>query len=143
MNYIFETKNRKRYVFPTHRNDIVIDRKDASASEAMLVIIEPGKATHVHKHDTFEQIFYILEGNGVLTIGADKNAKKFDVKPTQVVRIPPGTLHTVRTKGRKKLRYLNINSFCPGGKAAEPTWESHVKVMCRENGYRFKDIVSG
>jgi mannose-6-phosphate isomerase-like protein (cupin superfamily) len=143
MNYIFETKNRKRYAFPTHANDIVIDRKDASVSEVVLVLVEPGKATHLHKHDDLEQIFYILEGNGVLTIGADTKKKEFPVQPTQVVRIPPGTLHTIRAKGKKTLRYIDVNCFCACGKGGETTWEKHVKVICRENGYLFKNVVSG
>jgi hypothetical protein len=35
MKYVFDTDNLKRYVFPTHINDIVVDRKDASTSEVL------------------------------------------------------------------------------------------------------------
>ena len=94
MKYVFETGNLKRYSFPTHINDLVIDRADAATSEVFVVIVGPGKATHLHRHDDIEQIFYVVEGEGALFIGPDK--KKFKMKPAQVVKIPPKTLHTVK-----------------------------------------------
>jgi mannose-6-phosphate isomerase-like protein (cupin superfamily) len=140
MRYVFDTKDCKRYRFPTHINDIVIDRKDSAASEVFVVIVEPGKAVHLHKHDDVEQIFYMVEGEGILTIGADK--KEYEVAPTQVVRIPPGTLHTVRPKGQKVVKYISIDCFCSPAKGGEPTWDEHVKGICREQGYRFEDVVA-
>jgi mannose-6-phosphate isomerase-like protein (cupin superfamily) len=139
--YVFDSVNAKRYKFPTHINDIVVDRADATTSEAFMVILEPGKATHVHKHDDVEQIFYILDGEGTLLIGADKQA--FPLKPTQVARIPPGTLHTVTVKGDKSMRYFCIDCFCADNtsKSLEPTWEDHVKTICREQGYNF-DLIA-
>jgi mannose-6-phosphate isomerase-like protein (cupin superfamily) len=139
MKYVFETRNLKRYSFPTHINDLVIDRADAATSEAFVVIVEPGKATHVHRHDDVEQIFYIVEGEGTLFIGPDK--KKFSLKPAQVVKIPPKTLHTVKATGRKSLRYLCIDCFCPNRKNNEPTWEAHVRGICREQGYAFANVI--
>jgi mannose-6-phosphate isomerase-like protein (cupin superfamily) len=139
MKYVFDTVDRTRYTFPTHINDLVIDRAEAAASEVFVVIIEPGKATHLHRHDDVEQVFYILKGKGVLYIGRDK--KKFLVKPAQVVKIPPKTLHTVRAQGKKALRYLCIDCFCPHRRNNEPTWEAHVRGICREQGYDFADVI--
>jgi mannose-6-phosphate isomerase-like protein (cupin superfamily) len=140
MKYVFDTAGRRRYAFPTHINDLVIDRADATTSEVFMVIIEPGKATHLHKHDDVEQIFYIIEGNGVLIAGPDK--KEYSVRPAQVVKIPPSTLHTIRTKGKKALRYICVDCFCRNRKSSEPTWEAHVKGICRRQGYAFKDVAS-
>jgi mannose-6-phosphate isomerase-like protein (cupin superfamily) len=139
MKYVFDTSDCKRYAFPTHINDLVIDRADAATSEVFVVIIEPGKATHVHKHDDVEQIFYVVQGNGVLVIGP--NGTEHPIKPAHVVKIPPATLHSVRTKGKKPLRYICIDCFCPNRKNFEPTWDAHVKTLCREQGYDFKDVV--
>jgi mannose-6-phosphate isomerase-like protein (cupin superfamily) len=139
MKYVFNTTVCKRYAFPTHSNDLVVDRADAATSEVFIVIVEPGKATHLHMHNDVEQIFYIIEGEGMLAVGPDK--KRFTVKPSQVVKIPPKTLHTVSAKGKKALRYICIDCFCGDKKADEPTWEAHVHAICREQGYAFKDII--
>jgi mannose-6-phosphate isomerase-like protein (cupin superfamily) len=139
MKYVFDTINRMRYTFPTHINDLMIDRADAKTSEVFIVIVKPGKATHLHRHDDVEQIFYIVDGEGALFIGPQK--KKFNVKPAQVVKIPPKTLHTVRAKGKKALRYICIDCFCPNRKNNEPTWTSHVHEICREQGYNFEDVI--
>jgi mannose-6-phosphate isomerase-like protein (cupin superfamily) len=140
MRYVFDTKYCKRYRFPTHINDLVIDRKDCAVSEVIMVIVEPGRAVHQHKHDDMEQIFYIVEGEGVLTVGARK--RRYAIKPTQVVRIPLGTLHTVRPIGRKAVKYISIDCLLSPKKECEPTWEKHVRAVCHEHGYRFKDVIA-
>jgi mannose-6-phosphate isomerase-like protein (cupin superfamily) len=139
MKYVFDTIDCKRYAFPTHINDLVVDRADAVSSEAFVVIVEPGKATHVHKHNDVEQIFYIIKGKGILTVGDDK--KEYQVKPAQVVKIPPGTLHSVRSRGKIPLKYLSIDCFCSPAKD-ESTWDDHVRTVCREQGYDYAAVVS-
>ncbi len=37
MNYIFSTTCTKRYRFPTHTNELVMDRSDATGSEVFIV----------------------------------------------------------------------------------------------------------
>jgi mannose-6-phosphate isomerase-like protein (cupin superfamily) len=138
MKYVFDTSDNKRYAFPTHINDLVIDRAAASTSEVFVVIVEPGKATHTHKHVDTEQIFYIVQGTGAVVIGRGK--KEYPIRPGQVVKIPPSTFHSVRTVGRKALRYICVDCFCPNRKKTEPTWEAHVKVLCRQQGYDFNDV---
>jgi len=59
--YVFETKNLKRYRFPTHTNDLVMDRSLAKTSEVIIVVLEPGEAPPLHKHDDTEQIFYLKD----------------------------------------------------------------------------------
>ena len=51
MKHVFSTKETIRYKFPTHINDLVMDRADASAAEVFIVIIENGMSTPLHKHD--------------------------------------------------------------------------------------------
>jgi mannose-6-phosphate isomerase-like protein (cupin superfamily) len=140
VKYVFDTDARRRYTFPTHINDLVIDRKDCAVSEVFVVTVDPGKAVHLHRHDDAEQIFYIVDGEGILTVGDDR--KEYEVKPSQVVRIPPRTLHSVRCAGQKPVRYISIDCFCSPDKGGEPTWEEHVKGICREQGYRFEDVIA-
>jgi mannose-6-phosphate isomerase-like protein (cupin superfamily) len=141
VNYVFDTTNRKQYRFPTHINELVVDRAECTMAEAFIVIVEPGKAVHRHAHATYEQLFYIIDGEGVLTIGPD--SEEYIVLPTQLVRIPVGTLHSMRPNGNQPLRYLSIDCF--GGKRddGEPIWEDHVKTICTEQGWDYAKVVDG
>jgi mannose-6-phosphate isomerase-like protein (cupin superfamily) len=138
MQFVFSTAKTKRYRFPTHSNDLVIDRADAETSEVFVVVLKPGEAPPLHQHDDTEQIFYLLEGKGVLRIGAAK--KKFSVKPGDVIRVPPKTLHSIQCTGRRPLRYLAIDCFLNGRPATEPTWDAHVKVLCRQQGWDYQQV---
>jgi len=137
--YIFDTQKLKRYRFPTHINDIIIDRVQSSNSEVFMVVIEPNQAPPFHKHDDTEQVFYVVEGAGVLTIGDKK--EQYKVKPGDVVRIPVSAYHSIRADKENTLRYLCVDCF--GGKpTAEPTWDDHVKVLCKTNGWNYSKVVS-
>ena len=133
MQYVFPTSTVKRYRFPTHINDLVVDRADARTSEVFIVVLKPGEAPPLHRHDDTEQIFYILAGQGVLRIGRKLN--KFPVRTGDVVRIPPRTLHSIQCIGKKPLRYLAVDCFTGGRPKKEPTWDSHVRILCREHGW--------
>jgi mannose-6-phosphate isomerase-like protein (cupin superfamily) len=136
--YVFNTSQTRKYRFPTHTNELVVDRADSAASEVFVVVLEPGEAPPMHKHDDTEQVFYITEGEGRLEIG--REAKPFDVKPGDVVRVPPSTLHRIHCVGSKPLRYIAVDCF-PGGRPThEPTWDSHVKVVCREQGWEYEKV---
>lgn len=139
MDYVFDTSSPKRYRFPTHINDLVMDRAEGAASEVFIVIIEPGKAPPLHIHDDTEQIFFVLEGSGRLEIG--KDGDEYAVKPGDVVRIPPSTWHAIHCESATPLRYVAIDCFPGGRPTAEPTWESHVQVVCAGMGWDFDEVV--
>jgi mannose-6-phosphate isomerase-like protein (cupin superfamily) len=132
MQYVFDTRRAVRFRFPTHVNDLVLDRADAAASEVFIVVLEPGEAPPLHVHHDTEQVFYVLEGAGLLQIG---DSERCAVAAGNVVRIPPGTHHRISCVGDTTLRYLSVDCF-PGGRPKdEPTWDSHVLTMCRTNGW--------
>lgn len=139
MPFVFPASKAKRYRFPTHINDLIVDRADAETSEVFMVVLNPGEAPPRHQHDDTEQIFYVLAGAGILSIGARR--KKFPVRPGDVVRIPPRTLHSIQCCGKKPLRYLAVDCFVGGRPKAEPTWDAHVRVMCRTNGWNYERVV--
>ncbi len=139
MNYVFSTQKTKRYRFPTHVNELVLDRSEAAASEVFIVELAPGEAPPPHRHDDMEQIFFILTGQGRLVIGEPGAA--FPVNPGDVVRIPPQTIHTVHCLGDAPLKYLAVDCFPAGRPQAEPTWDSHVQNVCRELGWDYQQIV--
>jgi len=138
LQYVFDIKKVKRYRFPTHINDLVIDRAQSSHSEVFMVVIEPDHAPPLHKHDDTEQVFYVIEGTGVLTIGDQK--EQYPVKPGDVVRIPVSTFHSIRANSKDTLRYLCIDCF-KEKPTAEPTWDDHVKTMCKNNGWDYNKVV--
>jgi mannose-6-phosphate isomerase-like protein (cupin superfamily) len=141
MKYVFSTKNLTRYTFPTHINDLVVDRSETDASEVFIVVIKPGEATPSHKHNDTEQIFYILEGEGVLEIGCNEATNHTEtVYSGEVVRIPSRTYHTIHCQGNNPLKYLVIDCFLGGKPKTEPTWDSHVKVLCEEQGWNFSQV---
>jgi mannose-6-phosphate isomerase-like protein (cupin superfamily) len=138
MRNVFPTKKLKRYEFPTHTNDLIYDRSAAECSEAFFVVLRPGQAPPRHKHDDTEQVFYILEGRGALTIGARDSRRS--VKPGDVVLVPPGTWHSIRAVGGP-MRYLAVDCFSGQRPKLEPTWDAHVRAMCRERGWSYREVV--
>jgi mannose-6-phosphate isomerase-like protein (cupin superfamily) len=137
--YVFNTAHVVRYRFPTHINDLVMDRAEAETSEAFLVVLQPGEAPPLHSHEDAEQIFFVQKGTGTLQIGGESR-QFFPVKPGDLVRIPPHTSHCIRCEGTEALIYLSIDCFLHGRPAAEPTWESHVRAMCTKNGWNFNEV---
>jgi mannose-6-phosphate isomerase-like protein (cupin superfamily) len=138
-NYVFPTTNLNRYRFPTHVNDLVMDRSEASFSEAFIVIIEPGKAPPLHCHQDTEQIFYVLEGSGVLTVGKDR-PREVPVGIGDVIRIPVGEWHSIKADPDSVLNYLAIDCFGGLRSEDEPTWDAHVRVLCREQGWDYDRV---
>jgi mannose-6-phosphate isomerase-like protein (cupin superfamily) len=140
--YVFDTSTVIRYRFPTHTNDLIMDRQAAAASEAFFVVLEPGEAPPVHVHEDAEQVFYILEGEGRMSLGRDEG-ESVDLHVGDFVRTPPGTYHAVRCTGPERLVYLSIDCFTAGPPASEPTWDSHVRTMCAEHGWDFDAVKLG
>jgi quercetin dioxygenase-like cupin family protein len=135
MKYVFNEITR--YRFPTHVNDLVMDRAEAETSEAFMVVLQPGEAPPLHKHDDTEQVFYIIEGAGTLQI---EEGNFFDVNAGDVVRIPPRTIHAIKCKDDTPLRYLSVDCFVNGRPKDEPTWDAHVQAVCKNFGWTFEDV---
>lgn len=139
--YVFNSADAIRYRFPTHVNDLVMDRAEAETSEVFIVVLEPGEAPPLHVHHDMEQIFYVLEGVGILRIG--DTPQDYTVKPGDLVRIPPHTFHKITCTGSQPLRYLSVDAFVGGRPQAEPSWDSHVRVLCKQFGWDFNDVRAG
>lgn len=131
--YVFRATQTTRYRFPTHVNELVMCRSQATASEVFIVVLAPGEAPPMHRHDDTEQVFYILEGRGRLEVGEAGSA--FEVAPGDVVRIPVGTDHRIHCLGDQALRYLAVDCFPGGRPSAEPTWDAHVDAVCWQQGW--------
>ncbi len=70
-----------------------------SLAEASL---EPGQATEAHHHRLSEEIYYLLEGEGLMDVDGEVRR----VGPGDAVLIPPGARHQITNDGGATLRFL-------------------------------------
>jgi quercetin dioxygenase-like cupin family protein len=139
MKYVFSTADITRYRFPTHVNELVMDRSESTVTEVFVVVLEPGEAPPLHVHPDTEQVFYVLDGKAELRIGPEA-AASFRVGPGDVVRIPPNTWHKIANDGDIPVRYVCVDAF-PGARPTdEPTWDDHVRGVCATQGWDFDSI---
>ncbi len=68
--------------------------------------VEPGFTSNEHKHETNEEIFYCLQGEGDLRV----NGKDIPMVPGDTLLIPPGNLHMVVNRGKEVFKLLAIVS---------------------------------
>ncbi len=67
-----------------------------------LVELAPSGEQRVHNHAP-EQVYFILEGSGVMTVGDDVQ----EVRPGDCIFIPSGARHGLRNPGTSVLRYFS------------------------------------
>ncbi len=98
-----------------HRNSVIQNQSLAEARVA------PGLSTQPHYHPLTEEIYYILEGTGEMTIGDEMQV----VAPGDAIAIAPGEIHTIHNHGDQTLLFL-----C----CCAPCYEHHDTVLIDENG---------
>lgn len=64
--------------------------------------VTPGETTLLHKHFETEEIYFFLQGEGVMFLGE----QRFAVAEGDTVCIPPGTPHSVENTGSVTLNIL-------------------------------------
>jgi oxalate decarboxylase/phosphoglucose isomerase-like protein (cupin superfamily) len=142
-SYVFHARDAIRYRFPTHTNDLLMDRAEAATSEAFFVILERGEAPPFHVHLDAEQVFFILAGTAEMTVREAGGPATVALGPGDFVRTPPGLYHAVRNTGTGRFTYLSIDCFTGGPTSDEPTWDAHVRAMCELNGWDFDAVKLG
>jgi mannose-6-phosphate isomerase-like protein (cupin superfamily) len=99
----------------SHRNSCI---KNQSLAEARL---PPGKSTTPHYHVRTEEIYYILEGAGQMTIGGESRT----VGPGDAIAIPPGAIHTITCTSPSPLKFLCC--CAPAYEHADTVLSGHVE----------------
>lgn len=79
-----------------HRNSCI---QKQSLAEAR---VPSGMSTAPHYHPRTEEIYYILEGAGVVIVDGDMR----NVGPGDAIAIPPGAVHRITTTSNTPLRFL-------------------------------------
>mgnify|MGYP006190738933 CR=1 FL=1 len=59
-----------------------------------------------HAHEVQEQIYYVLEGEGVLTVGKERHL----MRPHDYVYLPPGVPHSFTNTGTAGLVFLVVTT---------------------------------
>lgn len=75
------------------------DNHSLSLAEAE---IAPGAATTLHRHHRAEEIYHVLTGTGVMTLGTER----LSLAAGDSISIPPGWPHRVENTGAGILRIL-------------------------------------
>ena len=73
--------------------------KAQSLAEA---IVKQGQQTHLHQHHNSEELYFITNGKGYMTLGEEQ----FDVIMGDTICIPPGTPHCIKNIGTEALHIL-------------------------------------
>ena len=79
-----------------HRNSCIGKQSLAEARVA------PRMSTTPHYHPQTEEIYYILEGTGRITVDGQTS----EVGPGDAIAIPPGAVHTIRATSNTPLKFL-------------------------------------
>jgi len=70
-------------------------------------LYQPGGFVKPHRHKRQEQIYHILEGEGLLDIEGRQQV----VGPESVVFIPPGVEHAIYNTGLVDLRFIVVTAL--------------------------------
>ncbi|VAW97104.1 hypothetical protein MNBD_GAMMA23-1263 [hydrothermal vent metagenome] len=65
-------------------------------------IVSPGQETQLHYHAATEELYHILQGNGLMTI----EGEIFSVESGDTLCIPPNCSHKIKNTGNADLVFL-------------------------------------
>jgi mannose-6-phosphate isomerase-like protein (cupin superfamily) len=86
--------------FTTKDGSLIRELQHTQAQSLAEAKLEPGQVTERHYHRASEEIYFLLDGTGVLELDGQLR----DVQPGDAVLIPPGTWHQIRAL--EPLRFL-------------------------------------
>lgn len=103
---IHDIYSGKRYEFGSNFTILLLDRNETNRCELTVVLWPAGSRGALVAHKEKEQTFFVLRGNGRITIGGETEY----VKPGSVVFVPRNTPHTTEAIG-SELAYLCMNGL--------------------------------
>lgn len=93
-----------------HSYGIICETIGAQKLGYNLTVVAPGKkANFFHNHHSNEEMFFIIEGLGLLRFGEEE----FQVKANDIIACPPGkkeVAHQLINNGNTDLKYLSIST---------------------------------
>ena len=74
------------------------------------VVLNPGMGHDRHKHDTAEEVLYVLSGTGTQMLA---DGGPFPIHPGDTIYVPQGTWHATHNTSWQPLRLIAV--YNPGG----------------------------
>ena len=78
---------------------MVHGNRNQSLAEA---IVQPGETTQLHRHAVTEEVYHVLAGRGIMTLGEER----FSISVGDTVLISPGVAHRLEAAAESSLRVL-------------------------------------
>jgi mannose-6-phosphate isomerase-like protein (cupin superfamily) len=107
-NVIIVNRNRARVIATPHGSEIrpLIDRTTSEIERCSLAeeILPPGASVGVHFHRETEEIYYVVDGNGMMLVGDEST----DVGPGDAILIPREQPHSLKNTGNRDMRILLV-----------------------------------
>jgi mannose-6-phosphate isomerase-like protein (cupin superfamily) len=101
-------RDRSRPIVTRHGSEIrpLIDRTTSPVRGCSLAeeSLPPGSAVIAHHHLHTEEIYYILSGRGVMSVGDERQ----EVGAGDAVYIPAGARHTLENTGDEAMRIVLV-----------------------------------
>ena len=82
------------------------DNSGSSQIDFRISRYAPNAYVQEHAHRVQEQIYYVLEGEGVLTLGKERHL----MRPHDYVYVPPGVRHSFTNTGTAGLVFLVVTT---------------------------------
>lgn len=110
---------------------MLLPRDVTDSVEAVAEFIRPDQASPIDRHPNFDQLFFILKGEGEVTIGDESSV----VGPQTIVFIPRNTDHTIRPLTPDGLEYIYFNVWGRGVPQRERGWkQAYSQIHNRRMG---------
>lgn len=84
-----------------------LDLSDTANSIAAVydTSLQPGERIQPHYHPDFEEMYYVISGYGIMTIGEEKQ----EISRGDVVYIPPTAPHSLHNTAEVPLRFVTVS----------------------------------
>ena len=104
---------------------VLIDRSETELTEVALNSWTPGLDGPPHFHEQKEQVFFITQGTGHVTIGE----ATYPAAVGDLFYVPAGVIHQTRTGGGVPLEYLLFNAFLNADKEGHGSFADHIEKV--------------
>ena len=105
---IITNRQHARVINTGHGSEIrpLIDRTTSEITQCSLAeeTLPPGCAVTPHRHRQIEEIYYIVSGRGLMTVGDETR----EVGAGDAVYIPRGNRHTLKNTGADTLKVVLV-----------------------------------
>ena len=99
-------RNHAQVINTRHGSEIrpLVDRTTSGITRCSLAeeTLPPGRAVTPHHHREIEEIYYILSGRGVMTVGDEKR----EVAAGDCIYVPRRSRHTLENTGAEPMKLL-------------------------------------